>query len=164
MKSSNQVNGNTSQGKSQNAVVTPPSPKVLRNETTRTLSSGDPPKTKRGGTTFGSNTSKMAISAVESRRHIFVSRLHPNTSTEQLSQHLLENSIPILDVERLDTVSKEIAAFKVQVAYSDVKKIYNPDIWPKYTIIRPYRAPKNMEQNFRRDVPQKLSTVEVIRS
>lgn len=93
-------------------------------------------------TVLGANTSELSIVAVESRRNIFVSRLSPDTTPEQLQRHLEENKVKPLSVQKLDIKSKDIAAFKVVVQQSDEKHASNSELWPKYTIIRPFRQPK----------------------
>lgn len=94
-------------------------------------------------TTLGSSVDDFCISAVESRKQIFVSRLNPNTTPEQIKIHLEGKQVKTLNIDKLEIQSKEIAAFRIQVASSDIKKIYDPLVWPKYTIIRPFREHKN---------------------
>lgn len=98
---------------------------------------------KRGNTTLGANTNKLGISAVESRRHIFVSRLNPDTTSDQLMLHLKGNNVNVHNVEKLEIQSREIAAFKVHVPFSDLKTMFDPLIWPKYTIVRPFKEPRS---------------------
>lgn len=109
---------------------------------------GNPTRARRTDTILGSNINNLEIKAVESRRHIFISRLSPETTEDQIKKHLLNNNIPTLQVEKLATRSNDIAAFKVQVPFSEMKKTFDSTIWPKYTILRPYRAPKKMTGNF----------------
>lgn len=97
---------------------------------------------KRNKTTLGENTSGLSIAAVESRRSIFISRLSPDTTPEMLRQHLVENDIEPSSIEKLDIKSSEIAAFRVVIQQSDEKRAVRGEIWPKYTIIRPFRRPR----------------------
>lgn len=93
-------------------------------------------------TILGANTGELSIAAVESRRNIFVSRLSPDTTIEQLQQHLKSNNIKPLEIEKLGIKSKDIAAFKLVVQQSDEKRAVSSELWPKYTIIRPFRQPR----------------------
>ena len=106
------------------------------------------PTKKRNTTTFGSNTQSLAITAIESRRHIFISRLSPSTTIDQLKAHLNNNNIQLMDLEKIQTKSTDIAVFKLQVPFSEVGRVFDPTIWPKYTILRPYREPKPSGRNF----------------
>lgn len=101
---------------------------------------------RKNKTTLGANTSELSIAAVESRRSIFVSRLSPDTTSEKLRQYLVGVNIRPLSVEKLDIRSKEIAAFKVVVQQSDEKRATACELWPKYTIIRPFRQPRSFLQ------------------
>lgn len=99
-------------------------------------------KRKKKRTILGANTDMLPIAAVESRRNVFVSRLRPETTSEQIRKHLEDNKINPLEVEKLDIRSKDIAAFKIVIQQSDEKQASCCDLWPKYTIIRPYRQPR----------------------
>src|SRR3978361_1365767 len=95
----------------------------------------------------------LGITAVESRRHIFISRLNPDTTIDQLKQHLNSNNIQVVDLERLNTKSADIAAFRLQVPFSDMKKVFDPTMWPKYTILRPFSSPNASRINFTKQAP-----------
>lgn len=99
-------------------------------------------KRGRNRTTLGANTGELTIAAVESRRSIFVSRLSPDTTPEMLKQHLEASEVKPLSIEKLVIKSEEIAAFKVVVQQSDEKRATSSEVWPRYTIIRPYRQPR----------------------
>lgn len=97
-------------------------------------------KKRRSNTTLGTSNLVSEIKAVESRKTIFISRLYPNTTPEQLQKHLKQNNIQYVNVEKLTIQSNEVAAFKVQIPTSQEKNIFNPETWPQYTIIRPFRT------------------------
>lgn len=99
-------------------------------------------KKKKNRTILGANTGELSIAAVESRRSIFVSRLSPDTTSERIRKHLEDNNIKPLEVEKLGIKSKDIAAFKLVVQQSDEKQATKSELWPKYTIIRPFRQPR----------------------
>lgn len=99
-------------------------------------------------TTLGNLTDNCEISAIESRRSLFVSRLKPTTTGEQLAKHLTNYKIKYTNIEKLNIKSEEIAAFKITVPVSEVDNINNSQAWPKYTIIRPFR--RQALQNFQK--------------
>lgn len=101
-------------------------------------------KKRRNGTTLGTNTEKCEISAVESRRSMFISRLAPDTTVDKLQKHLLQYNITSLSIEKLKIQSSDIAAFKIVTTVSMEKSINNPEIWPRFTILRPFREQRKL--------------------
>lgn len=99
-------------------------------------------KSRNNKTTLGANVNQLCIRAVESRRNVFISRLSPDTTVEKISQHLMEHKVEPLSIQKLEIKSKDVAAFKVVIQQSDETQIMNGEMWPKYTIIRPYRQPR----------------------
>lgn len=93
----------------------------------------------------GTCIEKSDITAVESRKYVFISRLHPNTTCEQLKSHMKRQNLIYQDAEKLTIKSENISAFKVAVKLSKEKEMYNSDKWPQHTIIRPYRQSKNSQ-------------------
>lgn len=116
----------------------PPQPSSQSSSSWKTVTH----RKKRARTILGANTGGLSIAAVESRRNIFVSRLSPDTTVDQLRQHLESNNIKPLEIEKLGIKSKDIAAFKLVIQQSDEKQAVNSELWPKYTIIRPFRQPR----------------------
>lgn len=97
-------------------------------------------------TIIGKNTDGTAIiSAVEGRKHFFISRLKPTTTVEDLTTYLNSKNLTNANCTKLSIRSDTIAAFKVSVAASEANKILDSDLWPKFTIIRPYRYRKQTE-------------------
>uniref|UniRef100_A0A1Y1LQ03 Uncharacterized protein n=1 Tax=Photinus pyralis TaxID=7054 RepID=A0A1Y1LQ03_PHOPY len=121
---------------------------VSDNNVNRPLSINTQTKTQpiksqlRNKTTIGNKVEECAISAVEARHSVFVSRLAPSTSTEQIKHHLKNQNIHCLDVEKLEIQSANIAAFKITIPVSEKSNIYKSDTWPMHTIIRPFRVPR----------------------
>ncbi|KAF5285669.1 hypothetical protein FQA39_LY16533 [Lamprigera yunnana] len=98
-------------------------------------------KTKENNTTLGTNTEDCDLTAVNSRRNIFVARLHSETTVAQLTNHVTKHNIKILEIKKLEIESHSISAFKVTILSNKV--IYKPEIWPKYTTIRPFQLRRN---------------------
>lgn len=103
-------------------------------------------RNRRNKTTLGSSRDQCQITAVESRREIFVSRLHPNTTLDQIKAHLQDKNIKSLAVDKLPIKSDQVAAFKITVSHMESNAIQQPEVWPKYTIIRPYRKTRNFQK------------------
>uniref|UniRef100_A0A1Y1KA50 Phorbol-ester/DAG-type domain-containing protein n=1 Tax=Photinus pyralis TaxID=7054 RepID=A0A1Y1KA50_PHOPY len=99
-------------------------------------------KKKTAPTILGTRV-ECDITAVVSRRNVFISRLHPNTTVDQLTNYIQKQNISVLAVEKLETQSDTISAFKIVIPTTEAYNIYKPEIWPQYTIIRPYRQPRN---------------------
>lgn len=95
-------------------------------------------KHKRRKMIRGSRTENASISAVESRKWIFVSRLQKHTTEEDLKSYLTENNIEIISCDKLVIRSDQIAAFKIGIPASLEENIYRSDLWPINTIVRPY--------------------------
>lgn len=99
-------------------------------------------------TVVGTATDKCVIKGVESRRAIFISRLSPSTSTDQVNTHLEQFNIKSCTIQKLNIKSEEVAAFKILINASEISKINDPNVWPQHTIIRPYRHRMSRDVNF----------------
>lgn len=82
------------------------------------------------------------ISAAESRKWIFVSQLIKTTKEEDITNYLSDNKIDILKCDKLEIRNTEIAAFKIAVKEKTYDVMFNPELWPKNVIVRPFK-PKN---------------------
>lgn len=110
-------------------------------------------KNRKNRTSVGRSEGAEGLKAVEARSWIFVSRLCPTTSEDDVKQYLAKKDIPVSECGRLQIVSKQIAAFKVAVNKSDEDKVLSGDLWPVNAIVRPYnkhlnfqRGPVNLKQ------------------
>lgn len=56
---------------------------------------------RKTNTVIGSGIESCMIKAVESRRKAFVSRLHPDTTVEQIKNHLKMHNVEVLGVDKL---------------------------------------------------------------
>lgn len=70
---------------------------------------------------------------------IFISQLHKDTKEEDVKQHLESENIQILECIKLNITNKTIAAFKLTVEANKFETVADENVWPKNTIIRPYR-------------------------
>ena len=71
--------------------------------------------------------------------HIFVSKLEPDTTEQDLKDHLVSNGINVLNIVKLKPVQKwqeKCAAFKISV--EDIHKcdVMKADIWPENVSVR----------------------------
>ncbi|KAF5273025.1 hypothetical protein FQR65_LT04767 [Abscondita terminalis] len=105
---------------------------------------------KKNKTTLGSSTTETDLTAVLSRRNILMSRLMPETTIAQVKNHVNRHNIKILEIEKIHIQTKSILAFKITIGSNDMDNIY---IWPKYTIVRPYREKKNFQAEERSKDP-----------
>ncbi|KAK4874507.1 hypothetical protein RN001_013867 [Aquatica leii] len=97
-------------------------------------------------TTLGTNINQCEITAVASRRQIFISRLSPNTTVNQLESHLKKQKITFCNIEKLQIRSTEIAAYKVTIPSTEETAIFNPENWPQFAIIRPFYNNRNFQK------------------
>lgn len=115
------------------------------------------PRNKRGQrqkTIIGQNETTTKLRAVEPLSWIFISRLEPETTVEDITSYLNDYDIKISKCMKLKTYSEEISAFKIAVTQSDEDLVFSSNIWPKKTIIRPYDP--NRLRNFQRSPPASL--------
>ncbi|KAK4880949.1 hypothetical protein RN001_004268 [Aquatica leii] len=101
---------------------------------------------KTNKTTLGTNINQCEITAVASRRQIFISRLSPNTTVNQLQSHLKKQNITFCNIEKLQIRSTEIAAYKVTIPSTEETAIFNPDNWPQFATIRPFYNNRNFQK------------------
>lgn len=107
---------------------------------------------KQRKTLFGRKADCGPLKAVEARCAIFVSRLDPTTTEEDVKLHLENNNISVLECSKLEIRSKDIAAFKISVRRCQEGSVLSEDMWPENAIIRHYRRqnfppPNSMNRN-----------------
>lgn len=100
-------------------------------------------KKRKSPTLFGKRVDCMSLKAVEARSSIFVSRLDPATSEDEVKLHLETNGVAVSECSRLAIRSKDIAAFRVLVKRGQENLVLSESMWPANTIIRRYRKPSN---------------------
>lgn len=103
-------------------------------------------KIRRGNTIIGKRTDSNSLKAVEPKSWIFVSRLHPSTTANEIEQYARDNGISIFDCERLQIRSPDIAAFKFSVPKRLENKSLSEDSWPVNAIVRRYHRHSNFQK------------------
>jgi hypothetical protein len=82
-----------------------------------------------------SNGNNNELQAGTRNAHIYVGRLHPDTSTSQVQDHMkFAANINHVDVQKLDSKSK-FSAFKLTCDFSSMEKIMDTSVWPMGTYI-----------------------------
>jgi hypothetical protein len=71
--------------------------------------------------------------------HVFVGKLEPDTTDQDLKDHLLSNGITVFNIVKLKAVQKwqeKCAAFKISVADIHKCDIMKADLWPENVLVR----------------------------
>lgn len=103
-------------------------------------------KRKRQDTIVGKRTTDVGkLTAVEARSWIFLSRLHPSTTVEDVKEYAKNNGVTVLDCEQLEIRSHDISAFKMSVPKNLEAKVFSENTWPNNTIVRRYRRGANFQ-------------------
>ena len=89
------------------------------------------------------------LRAIERKAHIYLGRLHPVTSTDDIVANLTGIVDPItIKVTEVMPKSETFtyASFHVSCDHSDLDKVKNPEIWPEGTVINRYFRPFQQKQ------------------
>lgn len=97
-------------------------------------------------TIIGKRTDGGNLAAVEAKSWIFISRLQPSTTVENVRDYARGCGIDIVDCERLVIRSQEVSAFKISVPRNLDSKVLSEDTWPINTIVRRYRRRLNFQE------------------
>lgn len=99
-------------------------------------------------TIVGSNMDEGGLSAVEPRKWMFVSQLHPSTSDQSFVEYVkkrLNDPENKLNIQAFALVPREknrdslnFISFKLNVPESSIEAILKPENWPKGVIIREF--------------------------
>lgn len=103
---------------------------------------------RRTKTVVGNRTEVCNLRAIEANSWIFVSRLHPSTTEEDIKEYAEQNNITISDCVKLEIRSKNISAFKIAVPRSLQQRVLSEDAWPMNAIVRQYY---HRNANFQRE-------------
>ena len=74
---------------------------------------------------------------------IFVSRLHCETTAEQVKDHVLQKLDTNFKIKKLETKFKTYSSFLVETGLKHVQSLLDPDIWPEGTLIKRYYESEN---------------------
>lgn len=108
---------------------------------------------------IGSNKNSV-IKTVPKLGYLHVYRLNPDTMVEDLTSHLKKAAPSIsFSCEKLNS-NESSSSFIVKFPINDVKKVYDPNIWPLGACVRRYIFKKKMENssNFQKQDTQNSLT------
>ena len=69
---------------------------------------------------------------------VFVSRLHPRTSEEDIARHIREKTGLRLKVQRLQTKYRYYSSFHLAVEKSLMSRLFVSRLWPQDTLVKEY--------------------------
>ncbi|XP_070546947.1 uncharacterized protein [Ptychodera flava] len=97
----------------------------------------------------GSNTETCTLKAVNTapRVELFVSRLSPQTTADEITSHL--HNIGFKDVKSvpLQTKYDTYSSFKLITTSDNSKGILNPNVWPSGILVRKFYHARNTQQS-----------------
>ncbi len=87
------------------------------------------------------NGSKFGVKgAPEPNRHLFIYRVDPSTSTDELKNMLInEHKVTLRDLECVSHTEAMYKSFKLTIPKSEFEGLFNEEIWPTGIQVRPYR-------------------------
>ena len=69
---------------------------------------------------------------------VFVSRLHPKTSSHSIDQHIYRETGVSVSSEKLDTKYNHYSSFFIRGDKRMRDQLLHPDLWPEGTLLKPY--------------------------
>ncbi|KAJ4435183.1 hypothetical protein ANN_23759 [Periplaneta americana] len=99
------------------------------------------PRNKRQNTTtIGTmDPSNTDLQAGERRAWLYVGKLHPNTTTEKIKNHLQKQGIETgIECDEL-TTKGTLKAFRIAVPFERRSQVTTPEFWPQGVLVRQYR-------------------------
>jgi len=90
----------------------------------------------------GSSAADVKLKAIPSDWHIFVGRMDPSTSANDMIEMLKSNNIDVVDCKLLRKTAEwqeRFAAFRVVVNAADKDRVFNESIWPEGADVRDWR-------------------------
>lgn len=99
------------------------------------------PKARTPALTGASDTCKLIVAPPSTRRRaLFVTKLNPDTSCEDISSHLSSVGVEEVECRKLKTRYDSYASFHVSVAAKDFDKLSDPAVWPKSCLFKAFRG------------------------
>ena len=74
---------------------------------------------------------------------VFLSRLHPRTSEEDIARHIREKTGLRLKVQRLRTKYRHYSSFHVAIEKSLMARLFVSKMWPRDTLVKEYEFKNN---------------------
>uniref|UniRef100_A0A146KWE8 PHD-type domain-containing protein n=2 Tax=Lygus hesperus TaxID=30085 RepID=A0A146KWE8_LYGHE len=134
------------------SVVQDARPAQLKSQTGRPGSGSAnirPPRPKRiKNVISGKNLAKNSLSVVAKKKSIFVTRLSPATTANDLVDFLVNLKLPFLKCTKLKTNYDSYSSFHVQVLETDFTKIFSGDVWPQGILVSEYHGPLKDDRIF----------------
>ena len=95
---------------------------------------------------FVSGTAKSVVGGLQIARKtprrkclgIFVSRLHEESTADQVKDHVMQKSNLNIKVKKLETKFKTYSSFLVETDFKHVHSLLVPDFWPEGALIKHY--------------------------
>ncbi|KAG0434778.1 hypothetical protein HPB47_018892 [Ixodes persulcatus] len=111
------------------------------------------PKARTPALTGASETCKLIVAPPSTRRRaLFVTKLNPDTSCEDISSHLSSVGVEEVECRKLKTRYDSYASFHVSVAAKDFDKLSDPTVWPKSCLLKAFRGALREDLHHRGDV------------
>lgn len=99
------------------------------------------PKARTTALTGASETCKLSVASPSTgRRALFVTKLAPETTCEDISSHLSSAGVENLKCRRLKTRYDSYSSFHVCVPSKDFGRLSDPGLWPKSCLYKPFRG------------------------
>lgn len=108
----------------------------------------DTPTSRPKDAIIGNNNEDSDLAAVEARRWIFVSQLHPSTTDKSFTDYVkkrLHDASDRLKIQAFALVPKDrdrkelnFISFKLNIPESSYDDILKPEIWPKGVVVRDF--------------------------
>ena len=89
----------------------------------------------------GTKQGESRIQAAESNAWLYIGRLNPDTTSEDLAEYIKENGISGRISCNMVSDTDTSRAFKVGIPLKELDKLYEETFWPTNVICRPFRAP-----------------------
>lgn len=112
---------------------------AVQGDSNKNLDNEEPFKTVINRKSLRGKKCNTTLSAVQSRKWILVSNLVKSTTEDDVRAYLQENNITISECHRLPIKSPEIGTFKIALTEDKYNKIFQEDLWPLNTIVRPFK-------------------------
>ena len=98
------------------------------------------------GITGTRNTDNGSLRAAERKIQLYVSRLHPNTTAEDVTDYLKEKFPEVHCEKSQSKFPDSYSSFKVTISEYNYKFIMNPEIWPNGVYINKFFRPRRENQ------------------
>ena len=95
----------------------------------------------------GSRPAGSIRGAPEPRRDVFIYRVHSDTTTEMMCQHIKDVGVNIDSIECVSNPNAKFKSFKATTAVSNFSELLKPEIWPEGICVRKYIPPRRSEHN-----------------